>query len=361
MMNGLKLCFTAAAFLALTVVGGVQAAFNPTWTTAVDHTATSTAQTSEMRPITLSNQPGNNSVYIGYIQSTGANNRRVEQYSTNSPYPQLSQDLSGSSEQPKGIVTDNRGNVFVAYRNSSVTQSYIQAFTSNLTTTGSVTPNVAATVGGIAIQQSGVNYYAYTAYEGNGLIQRFNVTNPGSMTLDSSFGTSGSYNIPGATDLRGIEVGLDGSIYAASRDGGKVYRISSDLSTVSSFSMTRPMDVALYANNLFVTSYNGASSLITVLNATTMAFVQNITISTLDGNPYSRGTAEGWAGIDIGNDGRIWLSDEHYAGTSASNTRDRLLVSSSIVPVPEPAMIAVAAVFVLMSPLALRRMKGLAA
>lgn len=304
-----------------------------TWSTAVDHAVPS--NTNQIRSLALSNDEA--SIYVGYIQTSG--NRRVDQHSTASPYAVLDSHTSGG-DQPKAIVTDDRGNVFIANRNSGSATSFIQAFDSALTPISS-SATTSPVVGGLAIQKSGSNYYAYTTYEESGLIQRYNVTNTGAISLDATFGTSGSYNIPGSvfgTDLRGIEIGADGSIYTVSRNSNTIYKISSDLSSVSTATLTRPIDLAIYGSNLYVTSYNGTSSLIRSLSLASLSFVEDITISTLDGNPYSRASTEGWSGIEIDSAGNIWLADQQYSG-SATGTRDRLIVGKSLA-IPEPTTLA---------------------
>src|SRR5687768_14693737 len=49
-----------------------------TWSTAVNQTSSTTNQ---LRAVALADQPGNDSVYLGYIQTTAANNRRVNRHS----------------------------------------------------------------------------------------------------------------------------------------------------------------------------------------------------------------------------------------------------------------------------------------
>lgn len=298
-----------------------------TWTTAVDHAVPS--NTNQLRSLALSNDQA--SIYVGYIQSSG--NRRVDQHSTASPYAVLDSHASGG-DQPKAIDTDDRGNVFIANRNSGNTNSFLQSFDSALSPISS-TSNTSPVVNGLAIHKIGNDYFAYAAFETGGLIQRYNVTNTGAMVLDATFNGSGSFNIPGASDLRGIEVGSDGTIYVASRGGNAVFKVSSDLSTVTSAALTRAMDVAIYGSNLYATSYNGTSSLIRSLSLASLSFVEDITISTLDGNPYSRGSSEGWSGIEIDSAGNIWLADQQYSG-SGTGTRDRLIVGKSLA-IPEPA------------------------
>jgi hypothetical protein len=303
-----------------------------TWTSAVD---TTSSTVNSLRSVDLAND--GSSVYIGYIQTSG--NREIERHDSNIPYALQNVTVSGGN-QPKGIATDDRGNVFVAHRGSGTTSSVIQAYSSTLTP-GSTTAATTPVIGGLAIQKSGSNYYAYTVYESGGLIQRYDVTNTGAMTLDATFGTAGSYNIPGATDLRGVEVGSDGSLYVASRGDGKVYKVSSDLSTVTSANLNLAMDVAIFGGNVYATSYNGAGSFIRSFALSDLSTVEDIFITTLDGNPYSRGgNGTGWSGIDIGSDGRIWLVDQLYQ--TSGTARDRLIVGTALQAVPEPATLVLA-------------------
>jgi hypothetical protein len=318
-----------AAGLAAVIVSAGNAA-TLTWSTVTD---TASGTTNQLRSVAVSDQAGNDSVYIGYIQTSG--NRRVDRLNLNSPYSLLNTHPS-AGDQPKGIATDDRGNVFIANRGSGTTSSRIQSFSSALapnSTTTATTP----VIGGLAIHENAGAYYAYAVYEAGGLIQRYNVTNPTAMTLDLSFGTGGSYIIPGGNNLRGIDVGADGTLYVAARTEGQVWKVSSDLTTVTSFPLNRAMDVALYGGNVYATSYDGANSFIRVISAANMAFIEDINIATLDGNPYSRGINEGWSGIDIDDAGNIWLADQHYG--SAGGTQDRLLLSSTLA-VPEPASVA---------------------
>ena len=186
-----------------------------------------------------------------------------------------------------------------------------------------------AEFGGVATYKSGSDYYLYIAREAGGQINRYNVTDPNSIFLDTSFGTGGTYTVAGGGALRGITVAADGTILVADRGNNAVFRISSDLATVTSAAVTRAMDVALFGGNVYATSYNGVNSLIRVLDLATMNMIEDIVINTLDDVSYNRGSSEGFSGISIGDDGRIWLVDQTYASNS-----DRLLVST---PIPEPA------------------------
>lgn len=305
-----------------------------TWTTAVNKAGTTTNQ---MRSLALS-QDGSNSVYVGYIQTSGT--RDVHRHDWNPAYTLLNQrnDLATyGTQQPKAIATDDRGNVFIGNRNSGTNTSNISAHSSALVFSNSVGVG-SPVLGGMTVVKSGASYYAYASFEGLGLVQRYNVTNPAAITIDATFGVAGSFNIPGGTaNLRGIEVDSAGNIFVASRDDNKIYKVSADLSTTTSVALTRAMDVAMFGGNIYATSYTGTTSKISVFDSN-LTFIEDISISTLDGNPYSRGASEGWSGIDIGADGRIWLVDQHYGSTGG--TQDRLLVSS---PIPAPGVMSLLA------------------
>lgn len=336
------------ATLTLTIALGVSSlvsAATITWTTAVD--TTSSAQNS-LRSVALAAQAGNQSIYIGYIQNSS--NRDVERFDTTSPYAFMSSrsPVTGS-EQPKAIATDDRGNVFIGNRISGTQNAIIKTHDAALVQQATFDAS-GSEFGGLATWRSGNDYYLYVARESGRQVNRYNINDPLAPVLDASFGTGGTYTLPIANStvgvLRGLTVAEDGTIFVTSRidsaDGGltegALHRVSADLSTVISAVVPRAMDVALFGSNAYATSYNGSNSLIRALDSTTLSFVEDITISTLDNNPYVRGNFEGWSGIDIGPDGRIWLVDQLYQVSGTAS--DRLLVGSSLVPEPATLVLA---------------------
>jgi hypothetical protein len=359
--------------LAISIAGAAaaDAAFTLTWNVAYDQT---NATTNQLRAVEVSEQAGNDSVYVGMIQTTG-NGRRLFQFDTDAPHSQLSA-TPGRNDQPKAIATDDRGNVFVGDRISGGNSGQITTFTSSLGSPTSTSTNVPTKqFGGLATAHFGGHYYLYatreatTAVSGSAVgaeIRRYIVDNPNSPVLDTTFGTSGIFTIPGTTGssgaktLRGIDIAPDGTIFTANRDEGLVHRISSDLTSVITKNLTGAMDVSLFNGMAFVTSYNGASSLIRVYHMGNLAVDSDITISALGLNPYTRGGSEGWSGIDVDHKtGRIWLGDQSYQ--SSGTVKDRLLVSSALAQVPEPAAMLITSIVALMAPWTFRQMKNLAA
>jgi hypothetical protein len=317
------------------------------WATAYDQTSSTTNQ---LRAIAVAKQAGNDSIYGGFIQTTGGF-RDVHRFSTNSPYTLLnSRDgAAGSNDQPKAIATDDAGNVFVGNRISGGNLAKITAHNASLGA-GADTSVDPDQFGGLATVTIAGQYYLYASREASKEIRRYtyNPATPGTIALDGSFGAGGIFTMstPVSGILRGLEVTPDGTIHVASRDDGKIYRISADLTTELSAAVPRAMDVDVYNGEIYVSSYNGTSSLIRVLNAQTLVPREDLTITTLDANPYSRGALEGFSGIDIDSTGRIWLGDQSYQ--ASGTVKDRLLVSSAAVPEPAAALSVVASVCVLL-------------
>ncbi len=323
-------------FAACSAVSATAAAATLNFSTAVDHAS---SVTNQMRSVAY----GNSSVYLGYIQKTGANNREVDRQDDIVPSgAPLNSHTFAASDQPKALAVDDRGNVFIGTRDSGNTTSQVGWYTPTLGFTTSLSAG-SPNVGGLDAVTLGGVHYLYAAYEGSGLIQRFNIETSGTITADTTFNAGNStFTIPTAGVLRGMTVASDGTIYVASRGDNKLYEVSPDLSTVTSAVVPAAQDVALYGGNLYVTSYNGTNSLVRELAGGSLSFIQDFTAgaATLDGNPYARaaGGAEGWGGIDIDPSGRLWLADEQY-GLAAGVTYDRLLVAS----VPEPSTLVLAA------------------
>lgn len=292
------------------------------WSTAVNQDSNFTYS---LRSVAL----GNNSVYIGYIQSSSGG-RDVHRHSPEAPY-ELINARGTSFEQPKAIAVDDRGYVYTVNREGyGSNRSIIKVYSDDLSDAIATVVLGTYEYGGAAIYRSGSQYYLYVTSEGNGTIYRFNVTNLDNIFIDTSFGSYGSFMVPGGSNLRGITVDSDGTIFVADRNGGRVFRINADLTQTTPVAMTRPMDVALYKGRAYVTSYNGVNSLIRVFDKTDMSVVGDLNIATLDGAPYVREyNAEGLSGIAIGADGRIWVCDQCYRRNDG-NYSDRLLVSSPL-------------------------------
>lgn len=320
-----------AIFAALQVVSPVSAAID--WSTAYSQT---NAVTNQLRAVAVAKQIGNDSVYTGFIQTTGSpGNRDVKRFDTNAPYGLLNaRGLSG--DQPKAIATDDFGNVFVGNRISGGSSAKITVHNATLSTSAD-TSVASDQFGGLATVVISGQYYLYASRESGKEIRRYtyNPASAGSsIAIDTTFGVSGVFTLSAATSgvLRGLEVESDGTIYVTSRDDGRVYRVSPDLSTTISAPVIRAMDVDTYNGDIYVTSYNGTLSQIAVFDADDLTSKGSIVITTLDAVPYVRGSGEGFSAIDIDALGRIWMGDQAFQ--TSGTTSDRLLVSDAAVPEP---------------------------
>ena len=324
--------------LMLSFVGAAHA--NPSWSVLTTQTD---ATVNSLRGLAVSWD--GSIVYGGYIQTSG--NREIRAYDSVSGSLLYSTSTGLGAYQPKGIATDDRGYVFASATSSTFPLGQFRIYNSDLSSLLFSSGNtIASQIGGIATWKSGTSYYLYIAYEDAArTISRFNVTNVNAPFLDTTFGTAGSYNVAGAGVLNGINVAADGTIYQASRNADQLFRISSDLTSSIFTTVNRAMDSAYFDGRVYVTQYSGQTSAIAVLDATTLGFIQTLTTG------IPRGTAEGYSGIDIGPDGRIFVADQLF---QSSGTRsDRILVST---PIPEPAFFQMGALAA-MSGLGLLRLR----
>jgi len=179
----------------------------------------------------------------------------------------------------------------------------------------------------------------------DGTIERYNVTDPANPTLDASFGTAGVYDVLAGEPLRGIEVAGDGTMFVAQRDSdpgtgdrsGFVYAIPPTLPTdpaaIPSYGDIAAMDLALYGDTLYVTTYDGDGSLVFVFDVGGgLAFSDMLEPMVVDGP--AREDVYGYAGIDIAADGRVFFADQWYS-VSGENL-DRILTNPPMQRQGEP-------------------------
>ncbi len=198
------------------------------------------------------------------------------------------------------------------------------------------------------------NYYLYVT-RSDGTIERYDVTDPANPALDPTFGTGGVYDALAGEPLRGVEVAGDGTMFVAQRDSdpgtndrsGFVYAIPptlpTDPTTIPTYDDIAAMDLALYGDLLYVTTYDGDSSLVFVFDVSggTLALLDTFEPMVVDGP--EREDVYGYAGIDISPlDGRVFFTDQWYS-ISGENL-DRILTNparATLQPeIPEPGTLA---------------------
>lgn len=350
-----------------------------TWSLLFDRAVTGGERS--LRGLALSHDE--TSLYGGYIQSSSSAGVRHYTLAGDPPvataqaFYNVTSSANGSSSadhQPKAIATDSRGLVFIGSSKDStsgdnarviVQDSTLGAGTrvialADIEAPGSVTSE---RVGGLDVREVGGTIYLYASREsgGSAWIERYIVGGSDvastTLTLDSSFNGSGRFSLrtvfAGASNLRGIEVDADGNIFVTSAADNALYRVSADLSTVTSQTVANAYDVALFDGRAFVTSYaSDDSAIVELLGDASLAlrgsfdafgtFARDAVVGARAGTGYS--------GIEIDSQGRILLVDQLYA-CGASNCgsgslmADRVLISSALAlmgsgTVPVPATLA---------------------
>ncbi|HEX7706422.1 MAG TPA: IPT/TIG domain-containing protein, partial [Thermoanaerobaculia bacterium] len=337
--RGTVLFFCVVALLA------VPFSAHAAWTVLVDNQAisTPTSETRSLRAIAVT--PDGTLVYASYIQ--GTNSSEVIEYDSTTGTELRSFRVS-TAEPAVSIAVDDRGIIYAGRAvSNSASAPPVRIFSSNptfvLLSEIFMATNAADAFGhdkrprGIKAVKLGIDYYLYTAGASStsGYINRFNVNDPSNPVADNTFSGDGLVDLvpldATAVNLRGLDVAADGTIYVASIDG-KIFKVSPDLLTITSATMpdSRPAhDVALDGALLYVSIYDGASSRVEVYNATTLAHVETIDVLTESGT--TRGSAEGFPGIEVGPDGRVFVADQLYLSASP-NFHDRIFVSSAAAP-----------------------------
>jgi hypothetical protein len=342
-------------------------------------------------------------LYAGFIQgTTSAQIREVSSgvnasligndggsptnsYGANAPYTTGLVAKVTTFNQPKGVATDDRGNVYATLNTGSNATSmgwviYNSTLSAQVASATS-TDGTASQLSGIATAKLGGNYYVYVGWK-NGQIERWNVNDASSPVLDTSWGASGKISLKTINVnayLNGLTVETDGTIYVAgglqgtTSFGDSLIKIpaaaaaAADLSTASHVDVKggadglggfAAMDVALYGGQVYVTEYLQTNSTIAVFNESDLTSAGTITPpdTTLAGpsgkvSAYNSdgGTDSGFSGIDISSDGKIYVAEQLYnfvpaagsytppGGVAMTGTRiyfDRVLVSSAIGTAP---------------------------
>jgi hypothetical protein len=261
------------------------------------------------------------------------------------------------SIQANALATDDRGYVYIGYgvngnwkmeiRNSTLANQVAAPFSMGTT----------EYVEGMSIFKTGSGtYYLYVSRSNDshpyGVIERYNVTNPSSPVLDTTWASGGTYTVTGSGHLRGLEVAEDGTIFVTQRDTvidpaedrqGFVYKITPSL-VQTSVSVLGAMDVAIYDGLLYIPQYIGLDSAIYVLDASNLSYVDTLQTG------ISRDVGEwGYSGIDITDDSRLFLADQWYdvkVNNKGKNYlfSDRILTSTQVVPIPAPGALLLAGI-----------------
>jgi autotransporter-associated beta strand protein len=321
-------------------------------------TASVSSQTRSLRGFALSSDGAYG--YGGFIQGTGAGTCAVRKVRLSDGATVAS---STTFVQPKGVATDDQGGVYATLSNSSgSTVQTFRCFDADLNTLS--TPNCVATpvnsqLCGMATWKSGSTYYLYVAHnKGKSIIERWIVRDGGSITpsapvRDTSFGNDLSLHVIDLQTIaggiypsaypNGIAVDSDGTLYIAGgilnsslTRGDGVIKISPDLSTVSEVYVPGAMDIALYDGHAYVATYLGScSSGFAVLDKASLAVTRMVNTGVT--RIYNADVDNGFSGIDITQNGTIYIGDQVYDQEPPNSTLyDRFLATSLPIITQQP-------------------------
>lgn len=247
---------------------------------------------------------------------------------------------TGSSSSPRGLATDDRGNVYVALRDRNDVRIYNSDLSVQLSRED-ITPSLPT---GVAVQQLNGTYYAYVA--AGSTLQRWNVTDPENPTLDTG------WNPPIFSGAENLTVDRVGTVFLAG--GGQVRRINAEGTAVThAINLSSAADVAVFQDRAFVIRRAANTPQVHVLNKDDLSAVEVLTVPDFEGTTgqSSRGSIAQFTAIDVDPKGRLFISEENYVfGSNGASTYtppatsfnpepgaisgriyfDRVLVSSSI-------------------------------
>ncbi len=190
----------------------------------------------------------------------------------------------------KSIATDDKGRVYITDTSDVlVYDAGLEQRLFKLSTGGS---------DGVAVVRDGGQLLLFATVRGEGTIRRWVLTEKDDGITEAKpagFDGTGIFKIPGASDVRGIEVDAQGSLWVCDY-AGKVYKVRKDGKDVKSVEVKSPMDVAVDGNRVFVT--RGPDRSITVMdNELVVIGSLNVPWEELEVSPYGNNRLGALSGI----------------------------------------------------------------
>ncbi len=147
----------------------------------------------------------------------------------------------------KAIATDSTGRVYIA------NEFEILVYDASLQRRELIIP--VGVCEGLATTHQGKDLVLYGTDRQENVIRRWVISeNKGECTATQvGFGGEGILKVPGAIDLRGIEVDPKGRLWVADLNGNKVFKVDPDGQNLSSVQIMTPMDLAFDNGRCFVT------------------------------------------------------------------------------------------------------------
>jgi len=232
------------------------------WTVAY-RIPNNTASPDDNRGLAL--DPTGQYMYVGYNNSSTTMAVKKIQLSTGNVV------ASVSGIRGKSIAVDDVGRVYTTGLNGEGIFIYSSDLSTNLY-------SIAMTkTEGLTVRREGGALVLYATERNTPELYRWNLTESGTNITDSTLAGldgDGHITVAGASDLRGVAVDTSGRIWMAGAAQGKVWRMNSDGTGLTSTSVSNPYYFGISGDQVFVTQWENRK--VAVLNANTMALTNTI-------------------------------------------------------------------------------------
>lgn len=282
-----------------------------------------------------------NAFYLGHIQLGTGGVRKLDRSTGEIKWTYNSANIPADNnynEYPKGLATDDRGNVFAVVSHNK--QSFITLAALNgedgavLSETKIELGQIDAGANGIAIYKDGDQYYAYfiTNY-GPNRIYCYNVTDPAKPEINKDFGADGFVSLANKTGVEGADgnyIAMDdsGTMYITMKlgDGSKgdcVVKADKEGKTFEKIiDCEEAYGISLADGYLIVSTYNGEGSVVNLYNVSDYKLA-----ATLGGDVEKHGHYSQAFLVD----NKLYIVDQGYqTGASANEIGSRIIVSNDL-------------------------------
>ncbi len=279
----------------------------------------------------LALSPDGNFLYAGYNNGSTAQPKQIRKIDlSKSDYTDATVAILNGN-RGKALATDDQGRVYMAEGDAGDTTDgpgihiYNSALTTKLFSLATGATYGLSKPEGVAVTRESGALILYATDRANKSLYRLALTEGTGDAITgatlSGLGGSGVLTIPGASDLRGVEVDPNGKIWMADVGANLVFRLNADGTGLVSTNVSSPLDIAFDDTQAFVTQLGRA---IAALKQSDLSAVATLTPpwSSLKLDPDGNGGAY-LSGIVVKNNAQIFVTNENGQTENEKSTYGR--------------------------------------